>query len=237
MNLNKKSKNRKSDEVFIMNSLKKNYPSKYKNAEFSERPDIWVPDKSIGVEVTSGVFEELYLSFRAFGKDIINSKKMMREKPVSYKEIEWVFDYADYDLEEITGSKFIYKDKNKEIKIINNIRDLKENINKYKIREVDSYEIDNLDKEYKSKVGPGVAIWEGEWNILLIERIDEKIQKFNDYKKFKENNLAIFCFLTDEEDMINANKYLSNHYKDLYMPFNYIYLCDSSDLIEVISFE
>lgn len=236
MSLSKKIKYRKSDEVLIMNNLKNHFPDKYENAEFGEKPDIWVLDKSIGVEVTSGVFEEVYLSSRAFGKDIINSRKIMREKPISLREIEWVFDYPSCDLEEITGSKFIYKDKNKKIKIIENVEDLRINIKKHEIWEVDRSELNRLDDEYKSKVGPGVAFWEGEWNSLLIERIDEKIKKFNNYKKFRENNLAIFCFLNDKDDMINAKKYLSKYYEDKYMPFDYIFLCDPGDLIEVISF-
>lgn len=235
MNLSKKHKNRKSDEVFIMNKLKKHFPYKYNNAEFNEKPDIWVLDKSIGVEVTSGVFEEIYLSSRAFGKDIINSKKIMKEKPISSNEIEWVFDYPSYDLEEITGSKFIYKDKNKEIKIIENVVDLKNNIKKYKIWEVDRDELCNLDKEYKSKVGPGVAFWEGEWNSLLIKRIDEKIEKFETYKKFKENNLAIFTFMFSE-DYNDAEKVIKEHYCNKYMPFDNIYLCDNDGTVKVITF-
>lgn len=220
-----KTNKRRREETAVMKALKGFDSNKYEDAEFCERPDIWVKDKSIGVEVTSGVFDDIYLAIKAFNKDIINSKKMMREKPVNFNEIGWVFDYPEADLDKITGSKFLYKDKEKSIKVIDDIPDLKDKLRKYEIWEVGIDEFNRLDQDYKSKVGPGVAIWEGEWHQLLIQRINAKINNFEDYNKFEENNLAVYCFFTDSEDMKEAKEYIIRYYNGLYMPFDNIYLC------------
>lgn len=238
---------RKREEIIAFKELKRIDPEKYRRIYFDEIPDIQTRDKSVGVEVVRADYEDLIKSCKAIGKDIINAKKMMGDKPLTNYEIELILDYQCVDkfgnpisLQEFEGYRYLYVDKKENEKIIKEITDyddLKEKYKKYEIWKVDKYYIDSLSKDFKVKIGRPLAIWIDNWYKLFIERIDSKIKKFVTYNKFKENNLAIVSTFTYDNDFERVSLELDKYYKKHYMPFDNIYLmCGDTTKTKILSF-
>lgn len=178
---------------------------------------------------------KLYQSIKSIGKPVINAKKMVGERPIEFSDIDWIFEYPESELENLTESKFLYLNENKDVYEVKNINELKNLIKDREIREIPLSEYEMLGENYTTRAGTAVATWQYEDIKLLIKRIDEKIEKFETYKKFKENNLAIFTFMFSE-DYNDAEKVIKEHYCNKYMPFDNIYLCDNDGTVKVITF-
>lgn len=245
----KKSNNkaRKEDERRVLEILQELYPDKYKDAYLTETPDIQTDDKSIGVEIVRADDEKLILTSKTIGKNIINAKSMMGDKPLSKFEIQSVLKYRYLDkfgkhmsLQEAQKCKYFYKIKNdgkESIKEIIDYDDLEEKSKKYKIWEARNSEYYSLNENYIVVIAMGHTIWEASWDKIFIDRIDSKIEKFDTYNKFDENNLAVISkYPYDNNFELVASK-LEQYYKDKYMPFDKIYLmCWQADKTKVINF-
>ncbi len=176
---------------------------------------------------------KLYQSIKSVGKPVINARKMVGERPIELSDIDWIFEYPEMKLENLTESKFLYINENKEISEVKSINELKKLIKSKEIWEIPLSEYELLGENYTTKAGTAIVTWQYEDIKLLIKRIDEKIEKFETYKKFKENNLAIFTFMFSE-DFNDAEKLIKEHYYNKYMPFDNIYLCDYNGTVKVI---
>lgn len=73
--------------------------------------------------------------------------------------------------------------------------------------------------------------------MIFVERIDSKIEKFDSYDKFKENNLAIISVHNYDDNFEQVAINIKEYYKDKYMPFDNIYLiCGDLDKTIVLNF-
>lgn len=160
---------------------------------------------------------------------------MVGERPIELSDIDWIFEYPEMKLENLAESKFLYINENKEISEVKSINELKRLIKSKEIWKIPLSEYELLGKNYTTRAGTAVATWQYEDIKLLIKRIDEKNEKFKTYKKFNENNLAIFTFMFSE-DFNDAEKVIKEHYYNKYMPFDNIYLCDNDGTVKVITF-
>lgn len=237
----------RNEEKFVVEALKIIDNKKYKNAFLSDVPDIQTDDNSVGVEIVRADYDELIISSKTIGKDIINAKKMNGDKPLTNDEIEEILFCQRTDnhgnfvsLQDAENCRYLYEVKtNKEraIKEIIDYEDLREKSKKYKIWEVENSTFDSLDKNYKVLSGRGVAVWVENWYKLFVDRIDSKIQKFDTYDKFKENNLAVISVYTYDDDFEQVAIKIKENYKDKYMPFDNIYLiCGNLDKTIVLNF-
>lgn len=239
--------NRKKEEKFVLEALKKIDNKKYENAFLSEVPDIQTDDKSVGVEIVRADYDELIISSKTIGKDIINAKKMNGDKPLANDEIEEILFYQRTDkygnfvsLQEAENCRYLYEVKTNKLRSIkeiidyNDLRDISKN---NEIWEVENSSFDSLGENYEVLSGRGVAIRVENWYKLFVERIDSKIKKFVRYDKFKENNLAVISVYTYDDDFEQVAINIKKYYKDKYMPFDNIYLiCGDLDKTVVINF-
>lgn len=238
---------RKNEEKFALEALKIIDNVKYKNAYLSEIPDIQTVDKSVGVEIVRANFDELIISFKTIGKDIINAMKMNKDKPLINDEIEGILFYQRADkqgnfvsLQDAENCHYLYEvktNKGRSIKEIIDYDDLREISKNNQIWEVENNTFDSLDDNYKVMIGRPVVKWVENWYMLFVERIDSKIEKFDTYDKFKEINLAIISVHNYDDDFQQVAFNLKNHYRDKYMPFDNIYLiCGNLDKTIVLNF-
>lgn len=237
----------RNEEKFVIEALKIIDNKKYKNAFLSDVPDIQTHDGSVGVEIVRADYDELIISSKTIGKDIINAKKMNGDKPLTNGEIEEILFYQRTDkhgnfvsLQDAENCRYLYVVKTNKIRSIKEIidyddfRDISKN---NKIWEVENSTFDSLDKNYKVLSGRGVAIRVENWYKLFVERIDSKINKFDTYDKFKENNLAVISVYNYDDDFEQVAIKIKENYKDKYMPFDKIYLiCGNLDKTIVINF-
>lgn len=239
---------RKNEEKFALEALKIIDNVKYKYAYLSEIPDIQTVYKSVGVEIVRADYDELIISSKTIGKDIINAKKMNGDKPLPKDEIEGILFYQCTDkhgniisLQNANNCHYLYEDKTDKVRTIKEIidyDDLRDISKNNKIWEVENSTFDSLDDNYKVIFGRPVVKWVENWYKLFVKRIDSKIEKFDTYNKFKENNLAIISVHNYDEDFQQVAFNLKNHYSDKYMPFDNIYLiCDDLDKTIVISYK
>lgn len=239
---------RKNEETFVLAALKIIDSVKYKNAYLSEIPDIQTVDKSVGVEIVRADFDELIISFKTIGKDIINAKKMNEDKPLTNDEIEGILFYQRTDrhgnfisLQEAENCHYLYEvktNKGRSIKEIIDYDDLRDKSKNNTIWEVENSTFKSLGDNYKVISGRPVVKWVENWYKLFVKRIDSKIEKFDTYNKFKENNLAIISVHNYDEDFQQVAFDLKNHYSDKYMPFDNIYLiCGDLDKTVVMSYK
>lgn len=225
---------RKIEEKLILEELKRIEPIKYENAFFAEVPDIQTTDKSVGVEIVRADYEELIISSKTLGKDIINARKMMGDKPLKDCEIELILKYQRVDalgnhisLQDAEKCRYLYvvNNGNKEtIKEIADYYDLREKYIKYDIWEFENSTFNSLGVGYKVIIGRPKCIWVDNWYKLFIKRIDSKIDKFSTYNRYKENNLAIVSIFNYDDDIEQISLHLEKYYKDKYMPFDNIYI-------------
>lgn len=238
---------RKNEENFVLAALKIIDSVKYKNAYLSEIPDIQTVDKSVGVEIVRADYDDLIISFKTIGKDIINAMKMNGDKPLTNDEIEEILFYQRTDrhgnfisLQEAENCHYLYEvkmDKMGSIKEVIDYDDLREISKNNKIWEVENSTFKSLGDNYKVISGRPVVKWVENWYKFFVERIDSKIEKFDTYKKFKENNLAIISVHNYDEDFQQVAFNLKNHYSDKYMPFDNIYLiCGDLDKTIILNF-
>lgn len=225
---------RKNEEKFVLEALKIIDSVKYKNAYLSEIPDIQTVDKSVGVEIVRADYDELIISFKTIGKDIINAMKMNGDKPLTNDEIEGILFYQRTDrhgnfisLQDAENCHYLYEvktNKGRSIKEIIDYDDLREISKNNQIWEVENNTFDSLDDNYKVIFGRPVVKWVENWYKLFVERIDSKIEKFDTYNKFRENNLAVISVHTYDDDFEQVAINIKEYYKDKYMPFDNIYL-------------
>lgn len=239
--------NRKKEEKFVLEALKKIDNKKYENAFLSEVPDIQTDDKSVGVEIVRADYDELIISSKTIGKDIINAKKMNGDKPLANYEIEEILFYQRTDkygnfvsLQEAENCRYLYEVKTNKLRSIKEIidyDDLRDISKNNEIWEVENSSFDSLGENYEVLSGRGVAIRVENWYKLFVERIDSKIKKIDRYDKFKENNLAVISVYTYDDDFEQVAINIKKYYKDKYMPFDNIYLiCGYLDKTVVINF-
>lgn len=239
--------NRKKEEKFVLEALKKIDNKKYENAFLSEVPDIQTDDKSVGVEIVRADYDELIISSKTIGKDIINAKKMNGDKPLANYEIEEILFYQRTDkygnfvsLQEAENCRYLYEVKTNKLRSIKEIidyDDLRDISKNNEIWEVENSSFDSLGENYEVLSGRGVAIRVENWYKLFVDRIDSKIEKFDTYNNFKENNLAVISVHTYDDNFEQVAINIKDYYKDKYMPFDNIYLiCGDLDKTVVINF-
>lgn len=239
---------RKNEETFVLAVLKVIDSAKYKNAYLSEIPDIQTVDKSVGVEIVRADYDELIKSSKTIGKDIINAMKMNKDKPLTNEEIEGILVYQRTDkqgnfvsLQDAENCHYLYEvktNKGRLIKEIIDYDDLRDISKKHKIWEVDNRTFDSLGDNYKVMIGRPVVIWVENWYKLFVERIDSKIEKFDTYNNFKENNLAVISVHIYDDNFEQVAINIKEYYKDKYMPFDNIYLiCGDLDKTVVMSYK
>lgn len=237
----------RNEEKFVIEALKKIDNKKYKNAFLSDVPDIQTDDNSVGVEIVRADYDELIISSKTIGKDIINAKKMNGDKPLPKDEIEGILFYQCTDkhgniisLQNANNCHYLYEDKKDNVRTIKEIidyDDLRDISKNNEIWEVENSTFDSLGENYEVLSGRGVAIWVENWYELFVDRIDSKIKKFDTYDKFKENNLAVISVYTYDDDFEQVAIKIKENYKDKYMPFDKIYLiCGNFDKNIVINF-
>lgn len=237
----------RNEEKFVIEALKIIDDKKYKNAFLSDVPDIQTDDNSVGVEIVRADYDELIISSKTIGKDIINAKKMNGDKPLTNDVIEGILFYQRMDkhgnfvsLQDAEKCHYLYVDKKgtgKTVKEIIDYEDLREKSKKYEIWEVENNTFDSLGENYEVLSGRGVAIWVENWYELFVDRIDSKIKKFDTYDKFKENNLAVISVFTYDDNFVQVAIKIKENYKDKYMPFDNIYLiCSDLDKTIVLNF-
>lgn len=238
----------RNEEKFVIEALKIIDNKKYKNAFLSDVPDIQTDDNSVGVEIVRADYDDLIISSKTIGKDIINAKKMNGDKPITNDDIEEILSYQRTDkhgnfvsLQDAENCRYLYEvktNKARAIKEIIDYEDLREKSKKYKIWEVENSTFDSLGENYEVLSGRGVAIWVENWYELFVDRIDSKIKKFDTYDKFKENNLAVISVYTYDDDFEQVAIKIKENYKDKYMPFDNIYLiCGDLNKTIVINFK
>lgn len=238
----------RNEEKFVIEALKIIDNKKYKNAFLSDVPDIQTDDNSVGVEIVRADYDDLIISSKTIGKDIINAKKMNGDKPLTNDDIEEILSYQRTDkhgnfvsLQDAENCRYLYEvktNKARAIKEIIDYEDLREKSKKYKIWEVENSTFDSLGENYEVLSGRGVAIWVENWYELFVDRIDSKIKKFDTYDKFKENNLAVISVYTYDDDFEQVAIKIKENYKDKYMPFDNIYLiCGDLNKTIVINFK
>lgn len=236
----------KEDEEFALKLLQKIDPEKYGGAYNKDKPDIQTNDGSVGVEIVRADYDELIISSKTIGKDIINAKKMNKDKPLTNDEIEGILLYQRTDkhgdslsLQDAENCHYLYEvktNKGRSIKEILDYDDLRDLSKNNEIWEVENSTFDSLGENYEVLIGRGKVIRVENWYKLFVERIDSKIKKFDTYDKFKENNLAIISAYTYDDFEQVAIK-IKENYKDKYMPFDKIYLiCGNLDKTIVINF-
>lgn len=238
----------RNEEEFVIEALKKIDNKKYKNAFLSDVPDIQTYDKSVGVEIVRADYDELIISLKTIGKDIINAKKMNEDEPLTKDVIEGILFYQCTDkhgniisLQKANNCHYLYDDKTdkartiKEIIDYDDLRDISKN---NEIWEVENNTFDSLSDNYKVMISQPVIKWVENWYKLFTDRIDSKIEKFNTYNKFKENNLAVISVHTYDDDFEQVAINIKEYYKDKYMPFDNIYLiCCNLEKIKVLDFK
>lgn len=238
----------RNEEKFVIEALKIIDNKKYKNAFLSDVPDIQTDDNSVGVEIVRADYDDLIISSKTIGKDIINAKKMNGDKPLTNDDIEEILSYQRTDkhgnfvsFQDAENCRYLYEvktNKARAIKEIIDYEDLREKSKKYKIWEVENSTFDSLGENYEVLSGRGVAIWVENWYELFVDRIDSKIKKFDTYDKFKENNLAVISVYTYDDDFEQVAIKIKENYKDKYMPFDNIYLiCGDLNKTIVINFK
>lgn len=160
---------RKNEETFVLAALKIIDSVKYKNAYLSEIPDIQTVDKSVGVEIVRADYDELIISFKTIGKDIINAMNMNGDKPLTNDEIEGILFYQRTDrhgnfisLQDAENCHYLYEDKMDKVRSIKEIidyDDLREISKNNKIWEVENNTFDSLGDKYKVMIGRPVVKW------------------------------------------------------------------------------
>ena len=238
----------RNDEKFVVEALKIIDNKKYKNAFLSDVPDIQTDDNSVGVEIVRADYDELIISSKTIGKDIINANKMNGDKPLTNDEIEEILFCQRTDnhgnfvsLQDAENCRYLYEVKTDKVRLIkeiidyDNLRDISKN---NEIWEVENSTFDSLGENYEVLSGRGVVIRVENWYKLFVERIESKIKKFDTYDKFKENNLAVISVYTYDDDFEQVAIKIKENYKDKYMPFDNIYLiCGDLDKTIVMSFK
>lgn len=238
----------RNEEKFVIEALKIIDNKKYKNAFLSDVPDIQTDDNSVGVEIVRADYDDLIISSKTIGKDIINAKKMNGDKPLTNDEIEEILFCQRTDkhgnfvsLQDAENCRYLYEVKTDKVRLIkeiidyDNLRDISKN---NEIWEVENSTFDSLGENYEVLSGRGVVIRVENWYKLFVERIESKIKKFDTYDKFKENNLAVISVYTYDDDFEQVAIKIKENYKDKYMPFDNIYLiCGDLDKTIVMSFK
>ena len=224
----------RNEEKFVIEALKIIDNKKYKNAFLSYVPDIQTDDNSVGVEIVRADYDELIISSKTIGKDIINAKKMNCDKPLPKDEIEGILFYQCTDkhgkiisLQNANNCHYLYEDKTDKVRTIKEIidyDDLRDISKNNEIWEVENNTFDSLGDNYKVMISRPVVKWVENWYKLFTDRIDSKIEKFDTYNKFRENNLAIISVHTYDDNFEQVAINIKEYYKDKYMPFDNIYL-------------
>lgn len=238
----------RNEEKFVIEALKIIDNKKYKNAFLSDVPDIQTDDNSVGVEIVRADYDELIISFKTIGKDIINAKKMNGDEPLTKDVIEGILFYPCTDkhgniisLQKANNCHYLYDDKTDKVRTIKEIidyDDLRDISKNNEIWEVENNTFDSLSDNYKVMISQPVIKWVENWYKLFTDRIDSKIEKFNTYNKFKENNLAVISVHTYDDDFEQVAINIKEYYKDKYMPFDNIYLiCCNLEKIKVLDFK
>lgn len=224
----------RNEEKFVIEALKIIDNKKYKNTFLSDVPDIQTDDNSVGVEIVRADYDELIISSKTIGKDIINAKKMNGDKPLPKDEIEGILFYQCTDkhgniisLQNANNCHYLYEDKTDKVRTIKEIidyDDLRDISKNNEIWEVENNTFDSLSDDYKVMISRPVVKWVENWYKLFTDRIDSKIEKFDIYNKFKENNLAVISVHTYDDNFEQVAINIKEYYKDKYMPFDNIYL-------------
>ena len=236
----------RNEEKFVIEALKIIDNKKYKNAFLSDVPDIQTDDNSVGVEIVRADYDELIISSKTIGKDIINANKMNGDKPLTNDEIEEILFCQRTDkhgniisLQNANNCHYLYEDKTDKVRTIKEIidyDDLRDILKNNEIWEVENNTFDSLGDNYKVIISRPVVKWVENLYKLFVERIDSKIEKFDTYNKYKENNLAVISVYTYDDFEEVAIK-IKENYKDKYMPFDNIYLiCGDLDKTIVLNF-
>lgn len=160
---------RKNEEKFALEALKIIDNVKCKNAYLSEIPDIQTVDKSVGVEIVRADHDELIISSKTIGKDIINAKKMNGDKPLPKDEIKGILFYQCTDkhgniisLQNANNCHYLYEDKTDKVRTIKEIidyDDLRDISKNNEIWEVENSTFKSLGDNYKVIFGRPVVKW------------------------------------------------------------------------------
>lgn len=188
--------NKEMNEQIAIEYLK-NYDSRYKNLEKSERPDFKSEEDSIGIEVTIAEFDDFIESFMFKDKTLKEYIKMKGIKPVQKKSFEALNEVVNgkYTSGVEAGlNKFIdsyyYKKGNEilELQSINQYKNLDPNTNLYPKSSFPNRMI--IDGQRIIGSLP-TAFWLGTIVGKYIEAVKVKNQKLKNYRKFDENSLLI----------------------------------------------
>lgn len=192
-------------EPFALGRLRKLDPYRYKDAilEGCEQPDIQNFKRSVGVEVTSCDFKEMYMWYKYYEKSLLEVFRMENIKPIRFKEIA-KYCFGDYAKENIKDfiSEEIYlerKGKLKQLKVYEDFQELNSHDKLYYKSDLKGWELELDDNLNIVNLYPG-----GFYPDLIVDKLKKVLRKkeakFKNYKKFDENNLYIQVFSASKEE-------------------------------------